>query len=545
MKRKLILPPFLALALLALPLPAQTTRPAPLSPQAEKTMQSALQKAQTGDLQGAIALLEPLNKPGANPSTLSLLGTLYLDAGRPKEALALLGPLADTDGAGPLILHNAARAAFALNQTERAEKYLERATAKAPGSPAARALGLLLGSQGRLEESYLALRPWALAHAEDTEARVLAAYDAVELDRVPEAAELLQGMPDDNPRTRLLHGRLQLLQQRPREGIHLIEPLLQNGPPELNLSVRRYLAEGHLALGESNAAIELLKGKVGDDPSLAVLLGRAYYRGGDPAAAITVLEPFARNLLAGDPTAAAERSLRADLALEYGQALVASSRWTDAVAALSRATQLDPGRLQAWQLLGRAQLAAGRRDDANRSMDKVRQVEAAQKSNVARLNESQSDTDDPTGRNLREAAALADAGRIDEALARIRKEVQLQPGDPRPRLAEARTLLGAKRSQEALKAAADAVTAQPGNPDFLHLRGAAKMSLRDLAGAEQDFRQTLRIKPDQLAAMSDLAVLLIANGKKDEARQLLRRVLELKPDDAVAKANLAKLEAPK
>ena len=69
------------------------------------------------------------------------------------------------------------------------------------------------------------------------------------------------------------------------------------------------------------------------------------------------------------------------------------------------------------------------------------------------------------------------------------------------------------------------------------------MSLGDLAGAERDFRQTLQIKPDHLAAMSDLAVLLTANGQKDEARRLLRKVLELRPDDAVAKANLAKLEA--
>ena len=281
MKKKHLLPPFLALTLLALPLAAQT-KLAPPPPQAEKTIQSALETAQKGDVKGAIALLEPLNKPGTHPAVLSLLGSLYLETGRPKDALALLGPIAETDAAGPLILHNAARAALALNQQAKAEKYLKLAVAKAPGSPAARDLGLLLGSQGRLEESYLQLRPWALAHADDAEARLSAAYDAVELERVPEATELLQGLPDDTPRVRLLRGRLQLMQQKPREGMALLEPLLQNGPPELNLSVRRYLAEGHLAVGESKAAVELLKGKVGDDPSLAVLLSKAYYKDGNP-----------------------------------------------------------------------------------------------------------------------------------------------------------------------------------------------------------------------------------------------------------------------
>jgi tetratricopeptide (TPR) repeat protein len=540
MKKKLVLTSILALALLVPSLPAQT-KPSPPSPQVEKAIQSALEKAQSGNLQAAIAVLEPLNKPGTHPAALSLLGSLYLEAGRPKEALALLGPIAETDAAGPLILHNAGRAALALKQTAKAEKYLARAMAKAPDSLAARDFGLLLGSEGRLGESYMALRPWALAHPDDTEARVSAAYDAVELERVPEAAELLQGAPDDNPRVRLLRGRLQLMQQKPREGIGLIEPLLQNGPPELNLSVRRYLAEGHLALGDSAAAIELLKGRLGDDPSLAILLGRAYYRAGDTAAAITVLEPFARNLLAGDPGSASERSLMADLALEYGQALVAASRWTDAIGALSRATQLSPDKLQGWQLLGRAQLAAGQRDDANRSMERFRQVEAAQKSNTERINQDQSDTDDPTGRNLRQAVSLANTGRLDNALEMIRQEIRLQPRDPRPRVAEVMTLLNTKHPQEALKAASEDLKAEPGNPDYLYLRGAVKMNLRDLPGAEQDFRQALQVKPDHLAAMSDLAVLLTASGKKDEARQLLQKVLQLKPGDPVAKANLEKL----
>ena len=88
---------------------------------------------------------------------------------------------------------------------------------------------------------------------------------------------------------------------------------------------------------KSGAAAELLKGKVGDDPSLATLLGRAYYQDGNPAEAIAVLEPFARNLLAGEPSSPSERALMADLALAYGQALVGVSKWPEAAAAL------DPG----------------------------------------------------------------------------------------------------------------------------------------------------------------------------------------------------------
>jgi Flp pilus assembly protein TadD len=546
MNKKHSLPFLLLLALaFACPIPpaaAQGQKLAPPSPQLEKTLKSALQKYQGGDLKSAIALLEPLkNKPGTHPAALSLLGTLYLEAGRPKDSIALLGPLADTPAAGPLILANAAHAALALGQTARAEKYLQRAVEKDPDSPAARDLGLLLGSQGELDQSYARLRPWALAHPEDAEARLAAAYDAVELSRLPEGAELLQGLPADNPRVRLLQGRILLNQQKPREGIALLEPLLKSGPPELDLSVRRHLATGYLVVGESSAAVGLLKGKVGDDPSLAVLLGRAYYQDGNPAEAIAVLEPFARNLLSGAPSSPSERSLMADLALEYGKALVGMSKWPEAAAALTRAAQLDEQSIQAWQLLSRAQLASGQREDANRSMEKFRQLEAAQKSNTTRINENQRNVDDPTRRNMKQAMSLAMSGRTDEALALIRQEIALQPRDPRPRTAQIMTLLNAKRPKEALTAAEDAVSAVPGDPDLTYLRGAVRMALRDFPGAEKDLRQTLQARPNHLGAMSDLAVLLTAAGKKEEARQLLLKVLELKPGDPTATANLKSL----
>ena len=59
---------------------------------------------------------------------------------------------------------------------------------------------------------------------------------------------------------------------------------------------------GRRRLSSVATAIELLKGRVGDDPSLAVLLSKAYYKDGDPVNAAAVLEPFARNLLAGEPS---------------------------------------------------------------------------------------------------------------------------------------------------------------------------------------------------------------------------------------------------
>ena len=204
-----------------------------------------------------------------------------------------------------------------MGENQKAEKYLRAASAKAPGSPAARDLGLLLGNEGRVAESYELLRPWALAHADDGDARLAATFGAVELGRGAEAEELLNGLPRDNPRVQLLAARTRLLKDDPPGAIALLEPLAASGPPELLPEVRRNLARTYLGTGASTKAVALLQGKVGDDATLAVLLGRAQYKAGNPAEAITVLAPFAKTALAAqDPTAPGDRAAMAELLLE-------------------------------------------------------------------------------------------------------------------------------------------------------------------------------------------------------------------------------------
>lgn len=535
---------YLILLVLAIPVFAQQPKKPASPPQAPPPeVVRALQKYKAKDLKGAIAILEPLRaKKGAPPAALALLGTLYFEAGRPKDSLAVLGPLADGSAAGPVILHTAARAALALNDKAKAEVYLEKAVEKAPGSPATRDLGLLKGSTGRITESYRLLYPWSKAHPEDQEARISAAYGAIELDRPPEAQELLSGLPQDDPRVVLLSARLQLLMQKPRESIALLEPLLKTAPPALDLSVRHYLAEAHLAMGQSSEAIALLQGKVGNDAAIALLLGRAQYRAGNPADAVATLKPFAEKTLGKDPANPAEQRYAANFAREYGQALVATSDWPAAIEALGKATRYDPQSLQAWQLLGRAQLASGNREEGAKSMARVREIQSTEKPNTEKVNEQQRDSADPTGRNLEEARKLAAAGRVDEALGLIRQEIDLVPNDPRPRFMEITTLIGAKRTDEALKAVEHALAGSPGNPDLLYLRGAVRMATKDLPGAEKDYRQALTAQPGHVAAMNDLAVLLISDGRKEEARALLKKVLEIRPGDPLAAANLKSLE---
>jgi predicted Zn-dependent protease len=364
----------LSLALAMSPPLAAQAKLAPPSAETQKTIQAALAKVQAGDVAGGIALLEPLKTgPGSHPAALSLLGSLYLRAGRPADALALLGPIADTDAAGPMILGNAAQAAFAVGQTAKAETYLRRAVARAPGSPAARDLGMLLGGDGRLAESYGLLRPWALANPDDSEARLAAAFAAVELQHADEGEELLKGLPQDNPRIQLLRARLLALEKAPQGAIALLEPILRNGPPELLPEVQRTLARLYMDTGGARKTVELLRGKTEGDPSLALLLGRAQNQTGDAAAAAEALAPFAKAGLADkEPATPGDRAAAAALELEYGQALLTLSKPAEAIPALDLSTRLDPSSARGWQLLGQAQLAAGQRDAAAKSAAKAK-----------------------------------------------------------------------------------------------------------------------------------------------------------------------------
>jgi predicted Zn-dependent protease len=465
----------------------------------QQAFDQARQKYQAGDFKAVVDLLAPLQPDASSPPPLvSLLGGAYIELGRIPEAQALLDPSAAADTAGPALLFNAARAAFAAKQDEKGETYLERAIAKAPGSLAARALGLRYGRQGKTVEAYKLLEPWAKAHPGDGDVRLAAAFCAIELGRGAEAEALLTGLPQDNPQVQLLRGRLLLSRGDPHGAIALLTPLASAPPKEIDRDLRWVLGEARMEIGEAAAAVALLEGHIGDDPDMALLLAQAYQQTGNPDKVLATLKPFVDRL--PDPAAVADvdvarRPAFAAMALEYGRALISiggNVRWPEAVAVLEKATAFDASNLPAWQILGQALAGAGRRDEAQKVLAKFQELSKAAPSR----DPATPPTDDPTGYAVSEAARLAATGEVERALDLLRRERELSPDEPRLLLLEARILLDQKRADEAQKA---------------------------------------------VAGLDSLASRLIQQGKKDEARDLLRKILALQPDDPAAKASLQSL----
>ena len=367
----------------------------------------------------------------------------------------------------------------------------------------------------------------------------------MQLKRPNEAEELLSDLDQNNPRVRLLWGKLLLDKADPYGALATLKPLAENPPPQMELDVRRTLADAHAAVGQAAEAVELLEGWVGENPAVALQLAQAQYQSGDLEGATATLKPFAEVLLAQLPADGQQAisGLLVDLIVEYGRLLATGGHHAEAVPYLEAATRLDPGNKQSWHQLGQAYAATGRVDEAQTALARFQEIVKQEVPAAMSQVELEKNLEDPTGRELREAMKLQADGRTAEALTLIRQEMELAPDDPRPVLLESRFLMFDQQLDEALAAAERALQMAP-SPDALYQRGAVLMSMQQVAEAEASFRQALELMPEHTATLNDYAVLLMGQGRNDEARQMLEKALQIRPDDELAAANLESLDQP-
>ena len=556
----------LSFVLLAAPLSAVQTSPAakpapaaaapspPTSP-LQKAVESAIADVQAGKKDAAFAKLKAIEKdPAVTLPLLSLVGALYMEVGKPLDALAVLKPLADSEDSQPAVLYNAGRAALMAGQVDAGRIYLTRSVLKQPDSPAARELGLLTAREGHVVEAYSMLRPWALRNPSDLDARLMAANLAVQLERGDDALQFLSGLPDTDPAVRLLHGKALVLKKDGPGAVALLKPLVTQHPQGMDLEVRRSLAEAELLAGQPAEAIKLIDGKTAGHPPLVLLLARAQRQAGNAAAAAATLKPLADQLpAAADANKIGDPRPAAGIAMEYGSLLVDGGHAAEAVPFYEKATAYHPRNPDAWKGLARALDAAGRKPEAQKALAQAAEVAKPPARPAAAAAAAaggapqapagpagSAPAEAPLSEGLQKAIQEMNQGQLEPALATVRQEIAVSK-DPRARLIELRILLNLKRPDEALKAADAALATDPQNPDYVYLRGASEMALQRFSSAEQDLRRALQIQPRHLAAMDDLAVLLMRSNRRDEARKLLQQVLQINPEDKVAAANLAQL----
>ena len=92
-------------------------------------------------------------------------------------------------------------------------------------------------------------------------------------------------------------------------------------------------------------------------------------------------------------------------------------------------------------------------------------------------------------------------------------------------------------SLAAFEKAVELEAREPGgaNCDIRNEMAICMMELGDLAGARKKLEQALREEPENIKIISNLGVLAMKAGKKEEAAAFFRTVLELDPNDTLAK----------
>ena len=537
---------------------AGAAAPAPTStkPPSTAALEQAADLAAKGDVAGAIKRLEPV-RAQLGPRGLSLLGSLYVEANRPAEALALLKPLADRDDAEAAVLYNAGRASILADNPQQGRVYLTRSVAKDSSSPAARELGVLYSRTGRVVEAYALLRPWVLQHKSDGDARLVAAALAVELERPDEALQMLAGMVESPP-MRLLQARALTQKGDTGGALKLLQPILANHPPAVDLEVRRVAAAAYLGAGQPAKVVELLQGKAGKVPDLVLLLGRAQRQLGRTAAALATLKPLA-DALPADPSTLGDPRPAAAIAVEYAQLLQASGHRAEAVGFFQKATKLNPQSRDAWNALAGALDATGKKAEATQARQQAAKLAAPPAAQPAAGGAVAAGGGAPAAAGTAPAAAPPAAGepakpawaqqaldlleqqKPQPALDVVKKELTAHPRNLLALTMQIQILMVTRQFPAAVDAAKKAVALYPKNANILYQLGAAELGLHDYAGAERDLRQTLALAPQHTAAMNDLAVLLMNGGKRDEAKKLLEQVLRINPADKTAKGNLDQL----
>ncbi len=154
-------------------------------------------------------------------------------------------------------------------------------------------------------------------------------------------------------------------------------------------------------------------------------------------------------------------------------------------------------------------------------------------------------TDNPEAM-FREAQRLQRLDQVPEAIAAYQRALLDWPEHANSWFNLGLLFRQAGRPDEALVCYQRALNLGIANPEEVHLnRGVIYADyLRQDAEAERELRTALKLQPNFVPALLNLANIQEDRGRRDEAQELYRRVLELDPHSTLALARFANMQAP-
>jgi tetratricopeptide (TPR) repeat protein len=139
--------------------------------------------------------------------------------------------------------------------------------------------------------------------------------------------------------------------------------------------------------------------------------------------------------------------------------------------------------------------------------------------------------------------ALAQTGKLAEAIGYYREAIRMQPRYTPSHFILANALVRTGRAEEAIAEYQETLRLQPDHPVAHNNLGNTLVRLGRMSEAIAEYRETLRLKPDYVLARNNLGNVLFLTGRIPEAIQAYEETLRTDPDFAEARQNLARLKA--
>lgn len=306
---------------------------------------------------------------------------------------------------------------------------------------------------------------------------------------------------------------LDILQKRPADARKRFGALLAKNPG--NLGARLGLAKVDLALGDRKAYVADLNEAAKSSPNSIepiALLTQYYIHGHQPALALGVARKASQDH-PGNPV----------FLDNLGQALLAAGRTNDAVDTYTSLTNLQPNSPQAWYRLAWAQRVAGDLNGAQQSLQKS-------------LNLAPKYLD----AQVAMAGLYLIMGRADSALEEARRIQQSYPKSSLGYNIEAELDMRLKKPGLALQALAKAYARNPSS-DTASTYHLALIRQGETSQAEQLAQQWLKEHPDDVNFRMYLAAAYLGQHQDALAMAQYRQVIKMAPNNVLALNNLASL----
>lgn len=422
------------------------------------------------------------------------------------------------------------------------DNYLE--VARETGDPRAAEQAVRIAMFARDHERGIeAVDLWTGLAPRSLEAMQVHAALLIRAGRPEAAAEAMRGLiaavEEESPGQGLQLASEVLARERDRaNAVRVMEMLVADRPED----PRAHFAFGHLLargddLERARTAFERVLATEPDNVQAVVLLARLHQQRGDLPEALRVLE----RALDALPEARAVR-------LTYARLLVDTQRPDEAREQFERLVSEDPGDEDVRYALALLLLQTRAHERAEEEFRKLtRSVEHRDRAwfHLGEIGEARGDgeaaiaafsrvqgADNRLNAQLRVAMLLSDAGRVDEARARLhalngrnlRESVRLYRVD-------ADILARHSRFDEAMQVLGAAIEHFPFDSELLYARAMLAEQLDDLAQLERDLKRVLEREPDNADALNALGYTLADRTDRiDEAYRLVKRAYELRPD---------------